>query len=130
MSQTFSLQETDVTLVGTRLTISGSTCELDEILSVDSLRVPAAATGPTLMTVVGVLCLASGAGQAGLNGILLGAALLLAAAAWWTQKKPTYKLRLQTVSGESTELQSPDEEFINRVVKEVERARASHRRIE
>ena len=130
MSQTISLQETDVTLVGSRLTVSGSTYELDEILSVDSFREPAAATGPTLMTVVGVLCLASGAGQAGLGGVLLGAGLLLGAAAWWTQKKPTFKLRLQTAAGEIAELQSPDEDFIHRVRTAIESARSSARQNE
>jgi hypothetical protein len=115
--------------VGTRLTVSGSTYELDEILSVDSFREPAAASGPTLMTVVGVLCLSSGAGQAGLNGVLLGVALLLGAAVWWTQKKPTFKLRLQTTAGEATDLQSPDEGFIDRVVTTIESARSSAREI-
>lgn len=107
------------------LIVAGWRYPLGDIESTEVKRVATAATGPILMTSIGVICLVSYQGENGLLRALLGAALLAAAAIWWTQKKPFYKVSLLLPSGEATAFESRDESAASRIRTAIEEARSS-----
>lgn len=124
MDPTILLDRPSVSLAGDQLVVDGSQYTVAEIRSARVMRMPKAATGPILMIAVGVICFLSVAGEAGLVGAVLGAALLVGAIAWWKMKKPSYQVILATPTGDETPFESPDEDAAKRVLAAVERARA------
>jgi hypothetical protein len=122
MSTDALLDELDVTVTASELTVGDARYDLTSVRSAKSLRVPAAATGPILMIVVGVLCLLAATGDAGTTGLMTGIGLVGAALVWWTQKKPTFVVQLETAEGEISPVESRDSDFVTRIVDAIQRA--------
>jgi hypothetical protein len=122
MSTDALLDELDVTVTASELTVGDARYDLAIVRSAKSLRVPAAATGPILMIVVGVLCLLAATGDAGTTGLITGLGLVGAAIVWWTQKKPTFVVQLETAEGEISPVESRDSDFVTRIVDAIQRA--------
>jgi hypothetical protein len=124
MSADALLDELDVIVTASELTVGDAHYDLGKVRSARSVRVPAASTGPILMIVVGVLCLLAATGEAGTTGLVAGIGLLGAAILWWTQKKPTFVVELDTPEGTISPVESRDADFVDRVVAAVEQARS------
>ena len=102
-------EEGDVSLSETELSVAGERFPLADVTQAHTVRVAAPANGPILMLVAGGVCVLGGTGGAGVFGYLLGGALLVAGAVWFTQKKPVYRLQLQTEAGELVAFECPEE---------------------
>ena len=115
--------ELDVSVTALELRVGELRYDLSGVHSVRWECVPAAATGPILMIVVGVLCLLAATGEAGTTGLVTGGGLVGAAVVWWTRKRPTFVVELDTAEGDIRPVESRDADFVERVVGAVERAR-------
>jgi hypothetical protein len=124
MDRSLLLEDPQVALSGGELVVAGSRYDLGQIRSVELVRVPAAASGPILMSGVGVVCLLAAAGDAGVKGIALGLALLLGAGVWWTRKKPSFQVTLALPEGATAAFESRDEQTAARVLGAIQQARA------
>lgn len=118
------LDDPEVSIADGELRIAGSQHAIAEIRRAELRREPAAASGPILMIVVGVICLLATTGNVGIWGAVMGVALIAAAAVWWTQKKPSFQVSLSTGFGEEVPFESPDEQTASRVLEAVQQARA------
>lgn len=116
------LQDDEVSVTGTRLEAAGDAHDLAGVSAATLARQPAAATGPILMIVAGLLCLLSVTGEAGWTGGAVGAGLLVGAGVWWRLKQPTFQVRLESLEGELTAYESRDEERAGRVLSAVQQA--------
>lgn len=124
MDRTVLLEEPEISVAGDELRIADSHHRLGEIRGADLHREPAAASGPILMIVVGLICLLSATGDVGVMGAVLGAGLIAAAAIWWTQKKPSFQVILSKEGGEEIPFESLDEQEAARVLEAIQRARS------
>lgn len=82
------------------LVFEGLRIDLDRITHVHVDQIAAAATGPIVMSVVGLVCLLSIGGEGGEMRAAIGGAMLGAAGIWWSQKKPTFRLVVRTTDEE------------------------------
>lgn len=116
------LEEGEVRLTETDLTVGGERYPLAQVSSATTIREPAPANGPILMLVAGGVCLLGGTGGAGIFGLVSGAILVVVGIAWFTRKKPTFKLRLELPEGEVFAFESPEEPRTRRLADAVRAA--------
>ncbi len=115
----------DLVLTDRELRLPGTSYPLAQIDGASTVREPAAASGPVMMIVAGLVCLLAAVGEVGFLGVALSVVLIGAAVVWWTRKRPTFQLRVRTPSEETVVFESRDEERVRQAADALAAALAS-----
>jgi len=97
-----------VRVTNTRFVVDGQTYPITNITSVKSYDKKPNRVLPGLLIVLGVL--------SALNGATAGLFVSLIGAIWWAMQKTMYQVKLQTAGGETTAVNSHQEEYVQKVV--------------
>ncbi len=108
-------QAPDIRLEGDVLVFPDLRIEHARITHVHVDQIASAATGPIVMSAVGLVCLLSMGGEGGGFRAAAGAILLGAAGVWWSQKKPTFRLVLRTEDEEFSAFEDRSEQLVEAI---------------
>lgn len=119
----FYADQNGVRVTDKRVILGDTTYALANITSVSTTIEKPSLTGPILFIGIGVLLLL-GAASGGNSGVLavFGVPLLLLGVIWYRGCKPRWHLRIASASGESTPLQSTNQQWISSIAQAINEA--------
>ena len=118
----FYTDQSGVTVTDKRVIVGSTTYALANITSVSTTVAKPSTTGPILFIGVGLLVLVEAvSNKSGLLAVL-GVLPLLLGTVWYRGCKPRWHLRIASASGESTPLQSTNQQWIANIADAINKA--------
>ncbi len=108
MEETVVFEEANVKVTNARFIVDGQTYAMNGVTSVKQFEKKPARIAPIVVGIIGLATLGA--------SVIFGILILVAAAVIWMMQKARYSVLLQTSSGSSQALASPDRAYIARVV--------------
>jgi hypothetical protein len=118
----FYADQNGVRVTDKRVIVGDTTYALANITSVSTTIEKPNLTGPILFIGIGILLLLGAVSGNSVGLGFFGLFLLLLGAVWYRGCKPRWHLKISSASGESTPLQSQNEQWITSIVQAINEA--------